>query len=203
MKNIEDLRIKLHQSIEQFQRSIDEIIDAEIAAGFQQNKEGALTIVPGKDQDAYEYHYPRGTVWFTSGKWYTVTGEYGRLKMLISKTTVNVRGADRPAFFIYGKVKDVEEPKSTFACTEFTQTDTGEFSSVIPNPANPHAAIKAGESLPARLTNANVSRTDSLYNSVKQGNSLRLVVKENDTEGVMERAMLEHGYWVAHLRGHI
>ena len=53
MKNTEELRIQIHRRIEQFPRRVDEIIDAAIAAELQQDEAGALTIVPGGEQEVY------------------------------------------------------------------------------------------------------------------------------------------------------
>ena len=52
--------------------------------------------------------------------------------------------------------------------------------------------------LPTRFTGKTVARADEVFNSIREGASLRLVVDESD-----EAEMVRHGYWVAILRGRV
>ena len=79
--------------------------------------------------------------------------------------------------------------------TQFTKTDAGQFGSIIPVSADPRKHLRAGMTLPPRYAQATVERADKLYSSVKDGPTLRFVVKEDDME-----AMLTQGYYAAHLR---
>jgi len=190
MINADDLRIQLH-------RLIDELLDQALSEAQQQQgqEETRLTIVAGNPQQAFTYRFPNEEVEFSGGRYYSVQGPQGYLKMLLAKGEVEIWHARYPAFFVFARESGPENPLSMQDCTQFTKTDTGEFGSVIPNPADPKKKLKAGMALPPRYANARVARTDELYASVKNAPTLRLVVQENDID-----AMLSHGYYVAHLR---
>jgi hypothetical protein len=78
------------------------------------------------------------------------------------------------------------------------ETDTGRFGAPIPNPQRPRAILRDGEPLPPRFTGKTVARADDVFDSIREGASLRLVVDEGD-----EAEMVRHGHWVAELRGRI
>lgn len=78
------------------------------------------------------------------------------------------------------------------------ESDTGRFAASIPDPERPRAIVRQETSLPARFAGKSVARADNLFESIRQGASLRLVVDESD-----EDEMVRHGYWVARLRGRI
>ena len=89
-------------------------------------------------------------------------------------------------------------PSSWYPWTEFVETDTGRFGAPIPNPQRPRAILKDGQPLPARFNRKTVARADEVFDSIRNGASLRLVVDEDD-----EAEMVRHGFWVAQLRGRI
>lgn len=185
-----DLRVQLHLMI-------DELLDQALSAAQQRQgqEETKLTIATGNPQQAFTYRFPNEEVTFSGGQYYDVQGPQGYLKMLLARTEVEIWHARYPAFFVFARESGLENPLSMQDCTQFTKTDTGEFGSVIPNPADTKKKLKAGMPLPLRYSNAKVARTDELYTSLKNAPTLRLVVQETDIE-----AMLAHGYYVAYLR---
>jgi hypothetical protein len=190
MINGNTLRVQLH-------RMIDEVLDQALIEAQQRQvrEEMKLSIVAGNLQQDFTYKFPKDEVPFSEGRWYEVQGPHGYLKMLLAKTEGKIWHATYPVYFVFARESGPENPLTTFDCTQFTKTDTGEFSSVILNPADPKKKLKAGMPLPPRYANAKIERTDKLYTSVKNAPTLRLVVQETDVD-----VMLTHGYYVAHLR---
>lgn len=89
-------------------------------------------------------------------------------------------------------------PDSFYPWTEFVETDTGDFAATIPNPEHPRAILTASDPLPGRFRGARVERADQLFEQIRNGPSLRLVVTSSD-----EVDMVLHGYWVARLRNRL
>jgi hypothetical protein len=90
-------------------------------------------------------------------------------------------------------------PSNTdYSWVEFNETDDGEFAARIPDALNPRAALKEGDTIPPHLAGKKIRRADEVFRSVRSGPSLHLVLAADD-----EEAMIEHGCWVAHLRGRI
>jgi hypothetical protein len=91
-----------------------------------------------------------------------------------------------------------EAGSSLYPWTEFVETDDGRYAAGVSDPVHPRALLKDGAAIPPRFDPATIVRTDRLFDGIRQGPSLRLVVKPDD-----ELAMVRHGYWVAGLRNRI
>ena len=157
-----------------------------------------LSITPGEILESYVYNWPKETEVFDSARWYEISSESDRMRMLVARKTQT----DRP---VWGKHRghiavfiQSESTRTPYPCAEFIETDDGNYAAIIPNPDNPRAALKDGEPLPDRFNSARVLRNDQVFQSIQTGPVLRLVVDSTD-----ETTMVEHGYWVAHLRGRI
>jgi len=87
---------------------------------------------------------------------------------------------------------------SLYAVTEFVETDDGTFAALIPRPEQPRAALRDGDPVPPWCRDHRVARTDTLFDDVRKGPSLRLIVAEAD-----EPTMVTHAYHVARLRGRL
>jgi hypothetical protein len=83
---------------------------------------------------------------------------------------------------------------SLYPVIEFTETDEGHYSAVIPR-EGAGKRLKDGDELPAWFDSAVVERTDVLFDSVRNGPSLRVVVAADDFV-----AMALHGYWSGAVR---
>jgi len=86
--------------------------------------------------------------------------------------------------------------RTYYPWTEFVETDRGGYAAPIPNPNHPRKVLTHEDPLPDRFLDAEVERSDRLFDQIANGPSLRLVVDATD-----EEAMIRHGYWVATLRG--
>jgi hypothetical protein len=198
MIDVDTLRVILDPLRASLHRMVDEAIDQTLSATQQrQNEEETeLSIVPGNYQPEFTYTFPGNErVTFSGGHWYEVLGPHGQLKMLLANGEVDIRRERREVYYVFARESGPENPLTAFECTQFTKTDAGQFGSIIPVSADPRKHLKAGMTLPPRYVQATVERADKLYSSVKDGPTLRFVVKEDDVE-----AMLTHGYYVAHLR---
>ena len=78
------------------------------------------------------------------------------------------------------------------------ETDDGRYAAGISDPAHPRALLKHGVAIPDRFRTATVERTYQLFHRIRQGPSLRLVVRADE-----EVEMVRHGYWVAGLRNRL
>jgi len=75
------------------------------------------------------------------------------------------------------------------------ETDVGKYAASIPSPARPRASLAAGDVLPDHVSEADVRRANHVFDSVREGPTLRLLVDRHDV-----RTMLLHALWVAKLR---
>lgn len=101
---------------------------------------------------------------------------------------------DRKRVIIFGQVG----PGSFYPWTEFVETDTGYFAAPIPNPEHPRRILTPSDPLPIRYRTARVEQAAQLFDQIRNGPSLRLVVSSADEED-----MVRHGYWVARLRNRL
>lgn len=101
---------------------------------------------------------------------------------------------DRKRVIVFGQVG----PNSYYPWTEFVETDTGHFAASIPNPEHPRKTLTPSDPLPGRYRGAHVEQAAQLFDQIRNGPSLRLVVSSSDEED-----MVRHGYWVARLRNHL
>lgn len=101
---------------------------------------------------------------------------------------------DRKRVIVFGQVG----PDSFYPWTEFVETDTGHFAAPIPNPEHPRRILTPSDPLPGRYRGAHVEQAAQLFDQIRNGPSLRLVVFSSDEED-----MVRHGYWVARLRNRL
>ncbi len=161
-----------------------------------------LTITPAEAlQQPYTHKWPEVEDTFTEGRYYDVSGTgipTDGLRVLVARITQNIWGKpQRPAAMVFGKLRTQKEGTQLTPYVAFAGDDHGTFAAIIPNPVHPRSALKPSDPLPAHFTSAVVKRNDELFDSIKQGPSLRLVVQPDD-----EIAMVEHALWVASLRNH-
>jgi hypothetical protein len=102
-------------------------------------------------------------------------------------------GRERHRAVVFG-----EAGSSLYPWTEFVETDDGRYAAGISDPNHPRALLKQGDPLPDWFSTATVERTDQLFDGIRQGPSLRLVVGADE-----EVRMVRHGYWVAGLRNRL
>ncbi len=161
-----------------------------------------LTIIPaGPLRQPYTHKWPEVEDTFKEGKWYDVSGPKvpaEGLCVLVARITQNIWGnPERPTAMVFGRLRTKDVTQLT-AYVSFARDDRGTFAAIIPNPVHPRSSLKEGDPIPPHLVSAVVIRNDKLFDSVKQGPALRLVVQPDD-----EIAMVEHGVWVASLRKYI
>jgi hypothetical protein len=101
---------------------------------------------------------------------------------------------DRERVIVFGQVG----PDSYYPWAEFVETDTGHFAAPIPNPEHPRKILTPSDPLPSRYRGAHVEQAAELFDQIRNGPSLRLVVSSSDEED-----MVRHGYWVARLRNRL
>jgi hypothetical protein len=148
--------------------------------------------------DEWSYRWPSGgSEDFTNCHWYRVTGSSGSSRVLVGRTEREVWSEMRDRIIVFGQMGK-ESSKTFYPWTEFVKTKDGSFAAIIPNPERPRAPLREDDPLPSRFTNRRVERTDQLFHSVIGEPSLRVVVDETEIE-----SMVEHGYWVAELRGRL
>ena len=191
---VEALRAALHQAVDQI---IDGYLDADAATAPAKKAgppDGGIEVVAGEGHGSFTYRWPSGgDEEFTSSRWYGVV-EHGREhRVLVAWTERAAWGRMRKRAVAFG-----EAGSSLYPWTEFVETDDGRYAAGVSDPAHPRALLKDGAEIPGRFHPGTVERTDQLFNGIRQGQSLRLVVKSDD-----ELAMVRHGYWVAGLRNRI
>ena len=105
---------------------------------------------------------------------------------------------DRGRIVVFGKGGQAGK-LGFYPWVEFTECDeSGLYSAVIPDPANPRRLLRDGDELPTHFSGKDVRRVDEIINGIKDGPSLRLVLP-----GSAEPDMVRHAAWVARVRGRL
>ena len=91
---------------------------------------------------------------------------------------------------------------SYYPLVEFTESDldSAVFAAIVPQPSNPKKGATAADLDMLRdvphLKDAQLERADTVFRSVRNGPSLRLLVRRDEPA-----MMIEHAWWVGSLRG--
>jgi hypothetical protein len=188
-------RERLHSAVDAV---VDEFLTQQASAPAP--RAGAETIEAIGPIEPFAFTWPAnyGSEDFTSGTAYRISSLVGGASVVVGWTTRRAWGRDRRRAVVFHRVRPGDGPGRWYPWTEFVETDTGRFGASIPNPQRPRAILREGEPLPPRFTRQGVARADEVFDSIREGASLRLVVDEGD-----EPEMVRHGYWVAQLRGRI
>jgi len=192
------LRTRLHDAVDQI---IDDFLSHEAPL--------AVTGVSGGDFEKVEpisslgpfvYRWPAnyGSEEFESATTYRHSALAGGASVIVGWTTRKAWNRDRRRAVVFHRARPDDEPARWYPWTEFVETDTGRFAAPIPNPQRPRAIARDTKALPERFIGKTVARSDEVFDSIREGGSLRVVVDEAD-----EADMVRHGYWVATLRGRV
>ena len=154
----------------------------------------SIEVVEAEDRGSFTYRWPSGNdEVLTNSRWYTVVDQGRERRVLVAWTDREAWGRMRKRAVVFG-----ESGSSLYPWTEFVETDDGRYAAGISDPNHPRALLKHGAVIPEWLRTARVERTDQLFNGVRKGPSLRLVLGLSD-----EVDMVRHGYWVAGLRNRL
>jgi len=191
---VEVLRAALHDAVD---RIIDEHLGASAAEPSSKRAEPSVegvSVAAGADHGSFTYRWPSGgDEEFARSRWYVVADRGREHRVLVAWTDREAWGRMRKRAVVFG-----EAGSSLYPWTEFVETDDARYAAGVSDPAHPRALLKHGAAVPDRFDAGTVERTDQLFHGVRQGPSLRLVVKPED-----EVAMVQHGYWVAGLRSRL
>jgi hypothetical protein len=188
------LRKRLHEAV-------DEIIDDVTSP--QRDSASPAPIHSAEHVDrlgavgSFIFHWPAdyGSEQFESGNAYRPASLSDQSSVIVGWTTRRAWGRDRRRAVVFHRMRAGDAPKRWYPWTEFVETDNGKFAASIPNPDRPRAMLKEGADLPARFIDRATARSDEVFDSIRDGASLRLVVDESE-----EPEMVRHGLWVAKLR---
>jgi hypothetical protein len=150
--------------------------------------------------DPFSYSWPAdyGTEEFRSGAAYRIPGTNPGASVIVAWTTRLAWGRDRDRAVVFYKARPDDGVGRWYPWTEFVETDTGMYAATIPNPDRPRSILRDGSAIPAEIARYTIARADQLFNSIREGASLRLVLEQDD-----EIDMVRHGYRVAQLRGRV
>lgn len=196
MLDIESLRRELYQAIDgvlERHQSVQRIV----------TREGLMLAFVGHLKEPYAHQWPEEEQRFTSGKWFDVSGEglpAGGLRVLVawSEQKRKVWSKERMHAVVFGKKRASGEVRQLTPYAEFVEDDLGTFCSQIPNPLRSGETLKQGAKLPDLYATATVKPNEELFQSIKHGPALRLVVQRDD-----ETMMIEHAVFVASVKHHV
>lgn len=191
---VEMMRAALHEAIDKiFDGYLDEGVATPSSTEADPTDDG-IEVVEGEDHGPFPYRWPDGNDEpFSKSRWYTLVDQGREHRVLVAWTDREAWGRTRHRAVVFG-----ESGSSLYPWTEFVETDDGRYAAGISDPNHPRALLKHGAVIPDWFRTATVERTDRLFNGIRQGPSLRLVLGLDD-----EIAMVRHGYWVAGLRNRL
>lgn len=188
--SLETLRRELHVAI-------DAAIDTELGTPNTFDEAGGLEISPGPEAGEWTYTWPGGNVEeYATSRWFTVRDGADEFRVRLAHTT---RAAwqkdDRGRAVVFRQVGD-ETSNTFYPWVEFVETDDERYAATMPRPDNPRRNLREGDEVPSPYEDATLERSDVLFDAIKSGPSVRLVVEGDD-----EIAMVRHGYRVGRARG--
>ena len=197
----QDLRAAIHSAID---RILDEYLTADSPAPQPPLNQVATVdtplIIPRGDAGTWTYDWwgGEGTESFYSSQLYDVVTPHKAYRVKLAWSHRASWGKeDRKRAIVFGQPLAATS-RVWYPWTEFAETDTGQYAAQIPDPDHPKKILTPTDQLPDRFRDAQVERTDRLFDQIVNGPSLRLVADETD-----EEVMVAHGYWVARLRGRL
>jgi hypothetical protein len=190
------LRNRLHETL-------DDVLDeffAKQGAPAASAVAGAETVDRVGPIEPFTYAWPAdyGTEEFRSGTAYQVPSIGQDSAVVVAWTTRYAWGRDRDRAVVFHRARPSDDANRWYPWTEFVETDTGMYAATIPDPARPRAVLRDSDPLPHHIPSRAAARADQVFDSIREGASLRLVVNKAD-----ETDMVRHGLWVAQLRGRI
>lgn len=189
---VETMRAALHEAIDKI---IDDYSGASTPSALNTDPtDDDIVVVDGEDHGSFSYRWPDGKdELFPKSRWYTLVDQGRDHRVLVAWTERAAWGRKRKRAVAFG-----EAGSSLYPWTEFVETDDGRFAAGISDPTHPRALLKFGADIPSWLETATIKRTDQLFDGIRHGPSLRLVLASDE-----ERGMVRHGYWVAGLRNRL
>jgi hypothetical protein len=188
--DLQELRSKLHREVD---RLIDEAIAGLELSPKQQDSQPARV----RTLEPFDYRYPViGTEHFYGAAVYSIPTSKGPVEAVLGWTERDAWSRIRLRAVVFGYNGTDLTPHRWYPWTEFVETDDGRFAATIPDPSRPRSTLSDGAALPGRFEELTVERSDVLFESIRRGPSLRLVVDQTE-----DAQMVSHGYWVARLRG--
>ena len=200
MLGSEDFRAELHSAV-------DAVLDRFLGA----DSEGLTTATDGwmgeladlkirhirRLAEPYVHPWPDKTgETYRTGDWYEVIAPEGSLEMLVAETTRFAWHEERGRVVVFARW--MGSSGQPYPWLEYCENDADGYSADLRNPEKPRSVLRDGDPIPKELTNANVRRLDELYEGVRNGPSLRLVVDKEDVE-----RLIRYAYWTSRVIGRI
>jgi hypothetical protein len=189
---VEHLRLRLHREVD---RLVDEALDRhEPSPDADDDRPTRVRLL-----DPFDFRWPViGSERFENASVFEIPTATTSAQAVLGWTTRDAWGRSRRRAVVFGYSGTDSTPERWYPWTEFVETDDGRFGATIPDPSRPRATLKDGDPLPTGFAGLSVERSDELFESIRKGPSLRLVVDAAD-----EELMVSHGYWVARRRGRV
>jgi hypothetical protein len=188
-EDLEQLKSKLH-------REVDRLIDEAIAGLESSPKQEDSQPARVRGLEPFDYPWPViGTERFHGAAVYSIATSKGPVEAILGWTERDAWSRSRLRAVVFGYNGTDFTPHRWYPWTEFVETDDGRFAAIIPDPSRPRSTLSDGAALPGRFAELTVERSDVLFESIRRGPSLRLVVDQTE-----DAQMVSHGYWVARLR---
>jgi hypothetical protein len=128
--------------------------------------------------------YTRATIW-------RIRAERGSVDVTVGRTRRRAWGRNRRRVVVFGPA--AQGVSTRYPWAEFTETDHGQMSAIVPDPESPRRILRDGDALPPHYRGKTVARVDELFGSIRSGGSLRIVVEE-------EEEMVRHAHYMARLK---
>ena len=200
MLESKSLRVELHEAL-------DAVLDRFLGDGSDALKSGTSGSVGEVAElkirhtrtlaEPYVHPWPDKTrETYRTGDWYEVVAPEGSLEMLVAETSRFAWHKERNRVVVFARW--MGSKGQPYPWLEYCENDADGYSADLRNPAKPRSVLRDGEPLPNELTNAEVRRLDELYEGVRNGPSLRIVVERDDVE-----SLIRYAYWTSRVVGRI
>lgn len=150
----------------------------------------------------FEYRWPTGLTKYVDTVKYTVRREDTEYVFAIGAEEGGRLSYQRPhRGRIVVFIRSGTGESSYYPLVEFAESDldAGTYAAIVAQPAAPRSGATAAHLEELRkvphLANARLERADGVFHSLRNGPSLRLLARREDS-----RLMLEHAWWVGELR---
>jgi hypothetical protein len=191
--DVEQLRMNLHRAID---TAIDDALSSKQAVVIDDRRPESIRVTRIGEFGSWSYQWPDLKVEDFQGEFYEVvsSGRTVRLRLGTTQRRAWDRLRGRVVVFLHDGDFGTG---SDYPLTEFVETDGGTYAATVPDPARPRGRVKDPRMVPDNFRRG-LRRTDEVFDTVRDGPSLRFVVAETATTDMIRFAL-----WVASVRGRL
>lgn len=191
----EDLRVELYRAVDY---ALDRIFGAPAAEPATRTELDELRILSlGPLAEPYSFPWPTEVETYPDAERFDLKSPRGPFEVLIARGKRDAwHRPDRGRVVVF--VRPAGSVAREYPWLEFCEDDRGTYCADLRNPSKPRSLLIDGDDVPTELSGVKIERLDAMFDGVKDGPTLRMVVAADDSA-----QMIRLAYWTARTMGRI